>query len=71
MKSVRLNVSGMTCNHCTAKVEQALRGLPGVIGVYVDLGEGAAEVDYDDQQVNVEAMVEAVKTSGYEARGTA
>lgn len=61
----------MTCNHCTARVETALRSLPGVFGVYVDLGEGAAEVDFDDQKVDVEALVEGVKTAGYEARATA
>ena len=69
MASVRLNVSGMTCNHCKVKVEQALSGTFGVYGVFVDLPDGAAEVDYDDGKVTSDALVKAVKGAGYEAQG--
>jgi copper chaperone len=58
----------MTCNHCKGKVEQALTSIPGVYGVFVDLEGGVAEVDFDDKSVTVEALVEAVAASGYEAR---
>lgn len=61
----------MTCDHCKGKVEQALNGLPGVYGVFVDLASGSAEVDYDDGKVKSEALVEAVTRSGYEAQLTA
>lgn len=68
MASVRLNVSGMTCNHCKAKVEEALRGLPGVYGVFVDLEDGSAEVDFDDKRVDADALITTVKGSGYAAQ---
>ncbi len=68
MASVRLNVSGMTCDHCKGKVEQALNGVSGVYGVFVDLADGSAEVDFDDGKVTSAALVEAVKGAGYEAQ---
>ncbi len=68
MASVRLNVSGMTCDHCKGKVEQALNGVSGVYGVFVDLADGSAEVDFDDGKVTSEALVETVKGAGYEAQ---
>ncbi len=68
MASVRLNVSGMTCDHCKGKVEQALNGVSGVYGVFVDLADGSVEVDFDDGKVTSEALVEAVKGARYEAQ---
>ncbi|UCD25582.1 MAG: heavy-metal-associated domain-containing protein [Gemmatimonadota bacterium] len=68
MASVRLNVSGMTCNHCKGKVEQALNGISGVYGVFVELSDGTAEVDYDDSKVTTESLAMAVTEAGYEAR---
>lgn len=71
MASVRLSVSGMTCNHCKAKVEKALRGLSGVYGVSVDIADGSAEIDFDDRRVDIEDLITAVRSSGYEAQATA
>ncbi|UCG85996.1 MAG: heavy-metal-associated domain-containing protein [Gemmatimonadota bacterium] len=68
MASVRMSVLGMTCSHCKAKVEEALRGLSGVYGVFVDLDGGSAEVDFDGERIDTEALVAAVKASGYEAQ---
>jgi copper chaperone CopZ len=42
--TVVLAVAGMSCPSCCAKVEAALRGLPGVLEARVDLGAGTAEV---------------------------
>ena len=67
MVSVRLSVSGMTCDHCRRRVESALKGKAGVYGVYVDLAEGSAEVDFDDGKTSQDELVEAVTSAGYTA----
>ncbi len=67
MKTARLNVSGMTCGHCQASVEKALRNQPGVRNATVHLEKGAAEVEYDEDAVAVEQLVAAVKEEGYSA----
>lgn len=41
----RLTVTGMTCQHCVAAVTRALRAVPGVTGVRVDLPSGRVEVE--------------------------
>jgi Cu+-exporting ATPase len=61
----------MTCEHCVAKVEQALKGVSGVWGAFVDLAEGVAEVDFDDARAQPAALVEAVKAAGYDAQVSA
>jgi len=49
MANVKLRITGMTCGHCLAKVEKALKGVSGVYWAVVDLPDGEAEVDFDDE----------------------
>ena len=67
MKTTRLKVSGMTCAHCVAAVEKALRNRPGVRNASVDLPGGAAEVEYDEKVVAPEQLIAAVEEVGYAA----
>jgi copper chaperone len=67
MVNVNLKVTGMTCDHCRGRVETAIKSVAGVYGVYVDLSEGFAEIDFDDAKTSAEALVEAISTAGYEA----
>ena len=49
----RYSISGMSCNHCKANVERAIRGVEGVEDVYVNLATGIATVTghHDPEQV--------------------
>ena len=67
MASLHLNVSGMTCDHCRKRVEDALNGVEGVYGVFVDLAGASAEVDYDADSVGTPALIAAVESAGYQA----
>ena len=58
-----LKITGMMCQHCKAHVEEALRAVPGVTEVTVDLEGGNAKVAGGDPA----AMIEAVKAAGYQA----
>ena len=40
-----IHIEGMSCGHCTGSVDKALRALPGVSEVKVDLGTKAAVLD--------------------------
>ena len=66
-----LEVRGMTCNNCVRHVSQALRGLPGVDEVQVDLAAGKARVQHDPGRVSVAELVAAVEGAGYEASTSA
>jgi copper chaperone len=67
MKTTNLKVTGMTCGHCQAAVERALRAQPGVGSVKVDLAGGRAEVEHDEKAVAVEKLIAAVADEGYSA----
>lgn len=68
MANVKLRVTGMTCGHCQAKVEKALKGVRGVYSAIVDLPDGQAEVDFDDDCVTTEQLVAAIGQAGYGAK---
>ena len=60
----RLRVEGMTCGHCSARVEQAAAGVRGVRSAHVDLDAGVLEVEGGRPS----QVIEAVREAGYEAR---
>lgn len=64
-----LRVTGMTCNGCRKHVDQALRGVPGVTAVEVDLAGGSAKVVHDDKALPA-ALIAAVEDAGYHASGS-
>ena len=68
MATLKLRVTGMTCGHCQAKVEKALKQTAGVYSAIVDLMDGEAEVDFDDDAVMIAQLVAAVEEAGYGAR---
>jgi copper chaperone CopZ len=67
MKTVRLNVSGMTCGHCVDAVRKALENQDGVTSAAVHLDRGAAEVQYEEGRVSPEQLVAVVEEEGYTA----
>ncbi|HET7040984.1 MAG TPA: heavy metal translocating P-type ATPase, partial [Gemmatimonadales bacterium] len=60
-------VSGMTCAACQANVQRALQGTPGVADATVDLMTARAAVRYDPALVTPDALIQAVRDTGYEA----
>lgn len=67
MRTARLKVDGMTCGHCKATVEKALRNQSGVRSATVDLDRGTAEVQFEEREVVPEQLIAAVSAEGYPA----
>ena len=63
-----VNVEGMTCNHCKANVEKALKELSFVENAEVDLENKNAEVEYFGS-VDEDAIKNAITEAGYEFTG--
>ena len=57
----------MTCAACQRHVEGALAGTAGVVSARVDLMRHRAAVEFDPQVTQPQALVEAVRESGYDA----
>ncbi|KWD07990.1 copper-transporting ATPase [Burkholderia ubonensis] len=60
---IELEIEGMTCASCVARVEKALAGVPGVTRVSVNLATERATVDAAG--VPASRLADAVKQAGY------
>lgn len=63
-----LSVEGMHCNHCKAKVENALKAVKGVKKFEVSLEKAEASVDFLPSKTCPEAIAEAVTKIGFETK---
>ena len=66
MQNITLNVSGMTCKHCSGSVQQALNAVEGVTSATVNLEDQKAQVQCNDN-VQVETLIKAIDDIGFEA----
>ncbi len=64
---LRLNIDGMTCASCVARVERALKKVPGVLEASVNLASGSAELRLLDGTPE-SALIAAIDRAGYAAR---
>jgi cation-transporting ATPase V/Cu+-exporting ATPase len=62
---VELDVSGMTCGSCAARVERVLGRQAGVARAGVNFATGRATIDFDPAAVDVDALAAAVERIGY------
>ncbi len=63
----KFNVTGMTCSSCSANVEKAVRKLPGVESVNVNLLSNSMTVDFDEAAMDNTKIINAVVDAGYNA----
>lgn len=62
-----LRITGMTCNGCVKHVDAALRKVPGVRTVDVNLAEAQAKVAHDPELSPMPSLIAAVEQAGYSA----
>ncbi|MDH6592086.1 Cu+-exporting ATPase [Variovorax sp. TBS-050B] len=68
MSTLDLSVGGMTCASCVMRVERALKSVPGVQEVSVNLAtESARIVAADDHDIDAR-LRRAIRSAGYEPR---
>jgi copper chaperone CopZ len=66
MENLTLKIDGMSCGHCVARVEKALKKLDGVHVGRVEIG--AADITYDPAKTPFAKIREAIDDAGYTAR---
>ncbi|MGX1159927.1 copper chaperone CopZ [Arthrobacter sp. SLBN-100] len=62
-------LEGLTCGHCVRTVEEAVSGVAGVESATVDLVPGGTSRLSVTGAVDLEALAEAVRSSGYVLAG--
>ena len=67
MKHEQYDVTGMTCAACSARVEKSVSALSGVNTCSVNLLKNTMSVDYDENALSSDDIVDAVTRAGYGA----
>ena len=62
---ITLNIEGMMCPHCEARVKKTLEAIEGVISAEVSHEKGNAVVEVTEG-VSEKALADAVVAQGYE-----
>ena len=65
MKTEKINVYGMSCDHCVKTVTKAISEINGVLSANVSLKDKYADVVYDENIVNIKDIVNAINEAGY------
>ncbi len=68
MEKITLKVEGMSCGHCKAAVEKALKETNGVRDAEVNLTSKTVEVTYDQDRVDRASLVKAIEDAGYDVQ---
>lgn len=66
-ETVVLNIGSMSCASCVGRVENALKTVPGVVEVSVNLASETASVTYAEGASTPQALMEASSAAGYPA----
>ncbi|WP_244495635.1 heavy metal translocating P-type ATPase [Ensifer sp. Root278] len=66
--TIELTIEGMTCASCVARIEKALKTVPGVTEASVNLATERASVHVTKGIATAAALEEAVRVAGYAAK---
>lgn len=67
MKTIIINIGGMTCGGCVKSVTKVLEALNGVEKAEVDLAAASAKITFDPAEVQTAELIEAIEDAGFDA----
>ncbi len=68
VKTIAVNVEGVSCAACTGKIRAALKKLDGIKAVREGKSKSQIFVDYVAGKVTAEQIVKAIKEAGFKSR---
>jgi copper chaperone len=68
MQKTILKVEGMSCNHCVTSIQNAIGSIHGVAKVDVDLTGKTVSLEYENEEVTLEEIIEAIDDRGYDVK---
>ena len=68
MKKIVLGIEGMHCDGCVNRLTKVLKALDGVVDVKVSLENKSAEIEYDENELELDDIKQAVSDAGFEAK---
>lgn len=67
-RRVQIPIGGMQCSFCITTLKDGLLKINGVSGVYINLGQGEALVDFSPEEVKESTIEDTIRKLGYTVR---
>lgn len=64
----KLKIEGMHCNSCVMNIEFDLEDVEGVKSVKASLVREECEVEFDEEKVNEQVIIQTIQKTGYQAQ---
>jgi len=65
METKVLKVKGMSCSHCINSITMAVKALPGIGDLNVNLKTGKVTLEYDPEQSPLDKIKFEIEKQGY------
>lgn len=62
-----IKVQGMSCGHCVKSVTEIISEIKGVTSVEVSLANASASLEFDEDEVSVEEILDTVNDTHFKA----
>ncbi len=69
MKKILLKIGGMTCSACSSGLEKYLNKQEGINQASVNLVMNNANIEYDEQKLDLQAIEKFIQKAGFESLG--
>lgn len=66
MKKIKLKISGMHCVSCAMNIDFDLEDL-GVKSVKTSYAKQETEVEFDEEEIKLQEVIDRIKKTGYKA----
>lgn len=67
MKKIKLKIDGMHCTSCAMNIDFDLEDLSGVKSAKTSYAKQETEIEFDEEKVKEEVLMESIKKTGYQA----
>jgi P-type Cu+ transporter len=64
----KLKIEGMHCTACSMNIDFDLEDLAGIKSAKTNYAKQESEVEFDEEQVKIEKIIETIKKTGYKAQ---
>ena len=71
MKKIILDITGMHCSSCAMNIDFDLEDLNGVKSAKTNFAKSQSEVEFEEDKISEEKIIEQIKKTGYSASITA
>lgn len=67
MKTITLKIKDMHCASCAMNIDGELEDTEGVLSSTTNYAKAQTQVEFDEEKVNIDKLLEAVTKAGYNA----